>query len=75
MNREVSTTTATPTLQSIVDVIEKCASKFNLPIVNVFGLMTSDHLRPDGLHPGVDGHEELFRAIAPVVFGLPALNV
>ena len=58
----------------LVEVIARCAADADLPVVNVFGLMTPDDLHPDGLHPGAQGHEKLFRAIGPVLFGLPSLN-
>lgn len=61
-------------ISTLVEIVEKCARDAGLPVVNVFGMLTPEDLHPDGLHPGADGHEKLFRAIEPVVFGLSALN-
>lgn len=56
-------------ISALVEVIEKCAGDAGLPVVNIFGTLTPEDLHPDGLHPGADGHEKLFRTIEPVVFG------
>jgi lysophospholipase L1-like esterase len=61
-------------ISALAEVVEKCAGDAGLPLVKAFGTLTPEDLHPDGLHPGPAGHEKLFRAIEPVVFGLSALG-
>lgn len=56
-------------IEKLVHAVEACATQHDLPLVNAFGTMTNEDLFPDGLHPGPDGHEKLFRMVAPAVFG------
>lgn len=61
-------------IAELSEATEGCAREAAIEVVNVFGLMTPADLEPDGLHPGANGHEKLFRAIAPIVFALASLN-
>jgi lysophospholipase L1-like esterase len=54
-------------IEHLVAVVRACADRFDLPIVDVFGSLTNEELWPDGLHPGPDGHEKLYAAIAPTI--------
>ena len=55
-------------IAELVEVVEQCGIDHALPVVNVFGLLTSEDLHPDGLHPGPGGHQKLYERIAPVVW-------
>jgi acyl-CoA thioesterase-1 len=61
-------------ISSLVDVMNRAATLFRVPVANVFGLLDSTDLEPDGIHPGARGHQKLYEHISPVVFGLPSLR-
>ena len=46
-------------IELIVDVVESLAFGAGVKSVNVFGSMTPDDLKEDGLHPGPNGHARL----------------
>lgn len=60
-------------IEPYVAAVRSCAKQRHLPLVDVFGAMTTDDLAPDGLHPGGEGHRRLYEAVSPVVFTVQAL--
>jgi lysophospholipase L1-like esterase len=58
----------------LAHVVGECGRVAELPVVDVFGLMSPEDLLSDGLHPNVSGHEKLYRLIAQVIFAAPSLG-
>jgi lysophospholipase L1-like esterase len=56
------------------DIEIECAQKMSVPVIDAFGLMNEQDLRPDGLHPGPEGHAKLFQTIAPALFNRPLFD-
>ncbi len=54
----------------LAEVVRSVAGAQQLPLVDVFGLMTPQDLEPDGLHPGEEGHARLHAALEPSFLGL-----
>lgn len=49
-------------------LLAEAAERHELAFVNPFGVLDTDDLRPDGLHPSPSGHRKLAELIAPHLF-------
>jgi lysophospholipase L1-like esterase len=63
-----------PDIDRVRQIAGETAVQLRVPFVDVFGLMNAQDLEPDGLHPGPSGHEKLYEAVRPAIFGLPILR-
>jgi lysophospholipase L1-like esterase len=60
-------------IAKVRDIEIGCARRMDVPVIDAFGIMTPQDLRPDGMHPGPQGHTKLFQTIAPALFSRPLL--
>ena len=54
-------------IKKYVDIIIKITKENKLPLVDVFGLMTKEDLKIDGLHPLASGHEKIYQEVKKVI--------
>lgn len=55
------------TIKPYSDVVQKVTNQNKLPYVDLWGLITKDDLKLDGLHPEAVGHEKIFQKVRPVL--------